>query len=499
MVKKRKIQIVLFVLLMICVLCVCGCEKKEVVFQTNGGHFLETITAKKLESAPVPQRSGYTFLGWYIDNELSQPAVFPLELSDNVTLYAKWEKIIHTVFFVSNGGSKVDDQTVEIIQTAPLPIRTGYLFDGWYLDKNFSELTSFPLEVNKDIVLYAKWRELPTVTFECNGGVSLISRKTELIDKEPETQKAGYIFKGWYTDEAFIHKATFPLEVKENITLFAKWEKNVYTVSFETADGTAIDPRCVEVLEYSPTTVRNGYIFKGWYRDEALHVEAKFPLEIMENMILYAKWEKILYLVSFDSNGGSYCATLQTTRINEAPLPSKSWYTFDGWYRDAALTERVGFPLDVNKDMILYAKWLRTHGLSTYEKFAIKYLDNAFKNEYKWSILPNEFDYMRLALDGYTLNIDVSYKVYYEQDYKAIGNIGYMGSPKYEIAIYDKNGVGTYASDLGTSGEADERTISLQIKAIDLLNNNIYIEISTNNVQNIIYFEDLEILYRFVK
>ncbi len=431
--KRKKIQCVLFILLLLCTLCICGCGKKEVTFQTNGGDPLETITVKTLESAPIPQRSGYTFLGWHTDSKLSRPAVFPLELNTDVTLYAKWKKIIYTVSFNSNGGSKVGDQTAEVIQTAPGSVRSGYEFQGWY------------------------------------------------------------------TDEALTKRAIFPLKVKENITLFAKWEKIIYTVSFEVNGGMAIDPRRVEVLEYSPTTVRTGYVFKGWYKDAGYQMEAKFPLNITTDMTLYAKWEKVLYLVSFDSNGGSNCATLQTTRIDKAPTSTRGGYVFDGWYRDSALTERVGFPLDINKDMTLYAKWLRT-SIRTYCKdISIKYLDNSQSNGYYFSLRPKEFDYVRLASEGYTLTVTVTYDVRYKKDYDVLWDIGYAGSPQYEISLTDSDEKGVSYKNMSTNTVADSRSITLTVDAMKLLQKELRLRFSTDNIQNIIYFENINIFYQFSK
>lgn len=66
------------------------------------------------------------------------------------------------------------------------------------------------------------------------------------------------------------------------------------------------------------------------------------------------------YIVKFESNGGSTVPTQNTFSVDSAPLPTRSGYTFAGWYKNSNLTTRVTFPLTVDKDTKLYAKWTST-------------------------------------------------------------------------------------------------------------------------------------------
>ena len=65
-----------------------------------------------------------------------------------------------TIIFDSQGGSDIDPivtpETTEP-QVLPTPVRSGYIFDGWYTDMNFENkftLTNMP---NESVTLYAKW------------------------------------------------------------------------------------------------------------------------------------------------------------------------------------------------------------------------------------------------------------------------------------------------------------------------------------------------------
>ena len=69
---------------------------------------------------------------------------------------------------------------------------------------------------------------------------------------------------------------------------------------------------------------------------------------------------KASYTVTFNSNGGS-AVKAQTVRsgakASKSASPTKSGYTFKGWYSDAALTEAYDFSLPVKANLALYAKW----------------------------------------------------------------------------------------------------------------------------------------------
>lgn len=75
-------------------------EKKEtepllfwVNFNTNGGSQIESVKTLLLTSAPEPTKKDHVFMGWYVDKQLTQAAIFPMEITYNRTLYAKWLKI----------------------------------------------------------------------------------------------------------------------------------------------------------------------------------------------------------------------------------------------------------------------------------------------------------------------------------------------------------------------------------------------------------------------
>ncbi|HEY8443635.1 MAG TPA: InlB B-repeat-containing protein [Clostridia bacterium] len=124
---------------------------------------------------------------------------------------------------------------------------------------------------------------------------------------EPPT-KPGYTFVGWYWDAEF----TIPYNgepIYEDSTLYAKFEINQYTITFITNGGGTIAPIVTNynttIAEPTPPT-KIGYIFAGWYLDEALTQPFDFGTPITQDIRLYAKWTLQSRTVTFIVDGQVY-------------------------------------------------------------------------------------------------------------------------------------------------------------------------------------------------
>ena len=202
----------------------------------------------------------------------------------------------------------------------------------------------------------------------------------------------------------------------------------------------------------------------------------------------------IAHTVSFNSNGGTTVASQKTRSLTKAPTTTRSQHEFKGWYMDAALLVPVTYPLNVNTNMTLYAKWLRVKSEATCKDTSIKLGDNrAYGSVY--AISPSYLDLNALASEGYIIETTVTYDVYYRKDYDVLWDIGYAGSPKYEVYIRNSDKLGVANEDMPTSTAARTRTITYKNYAANYLNTQIYLEFSTNNIQNIIYFKNISVTY----
>jgi len=142
-----------------------------VTFDSQGGSAVsaQTIVAGgKITKPTNPVKSGYTFGGWYQDATCTTVWDFSMAVTSSITLYAKWAMeqnppapITYTVTFDAQGGSPVSSQTVIAggkITRPVNPVKSGYVFGGWYKESTCDTVWSFDSDaVANDVTLYAKW------------------------------------------------------------------------------------------------------------------------------------------------------------------------------------------------------------------------------------------------------------------------------------------------------------------------------------------------------
>ena len=153
-------------------------------------------------------------------------------------------------------------------------------------------------------------------------------------------------------------------------------DKLSYTVTFD-ADGGIPAPAAQKVdaggtvTAPSPNPAKTDYVFVFWYKDDAV-AAFNFQTPIDSDITLHAKWQEestAEYLqVSWVLNGGAWPSddnhatkVLKGGTLAEPAAPEKTGYTLDGWYKEAALTNKVSFPYEVSAtttDFTLYAKWI---------------------------------------------------------------------------------------------------------------------------------------------
>ena len=139
----------------------------------------------------------------------------------------------------------------------------------------------------------------------------------------------GYTFGGWNKADGTAWDYASD-KVTDNITLYAKWTANTYTITFDTVGGSEIAPitqgyGTAIIVPADPT--REGYTFIGWDKAIPTTVPA-------ENMTVTAQWEINQYTITFDTAGGSEIAPITQdygTAITAPADPTREGYTFIGW------------------------------------------------------------------------------------------------------------------------------------------------------------------------
>ncbi|MDC6270200.1 InlB B-repeat-containing protein [Lysinibacillus fusiformis] len=353
-------------------------QMHTVSFEVDGGSAVSNQSVahgeKASEPTPAPTKAGYTFGGWYTDAGRTQIYDFTSVITEAVTIYAKWNAQTYTVSFEVDGGSAVSNQSVAHGEKASLPTqaptKAGYTFEGWYTDVTHTDIYDFNKEITANTTIYAKWKPLKyTVSFEVDGGSAVsdqsIAHGGKATMPQVEPTKAGYTFGGWYTDAGYTQTYDFNSNITGNITIYAKWNAQMYTVSFEVDGGSAISNQSVAhggkatMPQVEPT--KAGYTFGGWYTDAGHTQVYDFTNVITENTTIYAKWNAQTYTVSFEVDGGSAVSNQSVAHGEKAslptPAPTKAGYTFGGWYTDVTHTEIYDFNNENTANTTIYAKW----------------------------------------------------------------------------------------------------------------------------------------------
>ncbi len=302
-------------------------------------------------------------------------------------------KISYTVKFDKNGGEgKLPaDITATVGEEFTLPAteltKTGYDFKGWCATANGtgttyeagSKVKDLSTENGATVTLYAKWIKegdyiitYKNVENAENDNPASYNVETETITLNAAA-KSGYIFDGWYKEDSFATKVTEIAKGSSgNITLYAKWNLETYTITYELNGGTNADgnPESYNVETETITlkeAAKNGYSFGGWYREDSFATKAtEIAKGSTGNITLYAKWLEI-YTITFDANGGKgemnpQNAAAETEFELLKNTFTKNGYIFAGWATSAdgnvSYSEKA--KITATGNITLYAKWIIT-------------------------------------------------------------------------------------------------------------------------------------------
>ncbi|MGS0972465.1 MAG: InlB B-repeat-containing protein [Candidatus Izemoplasmataceae bacterium] len=285
----------------------------DVIFETNGGSVIARKTVEEGDSVVLPNnptRDGYLFEGWYINSSLSTPFDATNAITSEVTLYAKWiayEDAVYHVTFADTGDVYIEPIVQlkgQSIGEVEMPIKRGYLFEGWYLDETYQRLFDAQQVHTEDVTLYAKWVDDPStvkVTFETNGGSLIDPLYVEVNSNVPlpySTLKDGHVFLKWTYDPEFNQTTFTNFIATEDVTLYAKWyeQPSVVYIFFDSNGGSVVYPyqkRPGQQISTPYPPSKPGYDFVGWFEDEEFTRRYYFNAMGNNDITLYAKWQKV--------------------------------------------------------------------------------------------------------------------------------------------------------------------------------------------------------------
>lgn len=224
-----------------------------VTFVTNCEKLIEGKTVNQGDKVSKPEivNEGYKLDGWYVDSNFEIPYNFDIEVSSNLTLYAKWslvenpetpdnpntpdtpEVTKYTITFDLDGGegdfaSYEVDENATISKPTSNPTKSGYVFKGW-VDSNGNEF-NFDTPITSNTTIKAKYNQLFTVTFV--DGEEVLQTETiengNKVNVVEGPSKVGYIFAGWVDSDG--NEFNFDSPITSNTTIKAKYVIDRYYV-----------------------------------------------------------------------------------------------------------------------------------------------------------------------------------------------------------------------------------------------------------------------------
>ena len=353
---------------------------------------IEEIEVKYNENYNLPtlEKEGYEFVGWFTEpdgggNQITND----MPTDDTIKkLYPHFIPKEYEISFDKQDGTESDKIKVtydSVYENLPIPEREGYTFGGWYLDTDYTEeiRNGDTVKITDNTNLYAKW--IPnkyTVTLDGNGGsvtpTSIEVTYNYIYSGLPTPTRTGYTFAGWYTERegGSIVNTTDTVSILSNITLYAHWTANNYTITFN-ANGGSVG-QASKPITYGqsygtlPTPSKTGYSFQGWYTALSGGTEiTESTLVNNEGITVYARWRANTYSVSFNANGGGAVGTVLTVTYDSTygtlPTPSRTGYSFAGWFTAASGGSQVtnSTKVSITSNQTLYAHWnINSYGVT---------------------------------------------------------------------------------------------------------------------------------------
>lgn len=298
---------------------------------------------------PVVTRDGYKFLGWYLGEEKFD---FTTPITEDITLVAKWEedKQVVNVVIYRNGDFDEPYDTVSlgkmakgtIIDLTKLDIADyytgtseGYEFHGWYNDGAWNEYKKNPDRAGLSEVTVNGWTNLKCMVYDYETIVV-----KAVYDNDKDNAEELFHGKALHGSNVLGYLASQNIELDKDGYTHDQWFNWDWYTAWE-GDANRIGKN---------TTVN------GWTN-------------------VYVKYNTIYLDVTFDLNGGNVDGDTSNvvvpvawgSTVTKPATPSKSGYTFAGWYTEDHKV--FDFNTAIYDNLTLTAAWAPAKAAAFVENF----------------------------------------------------------------------------------------------------------------------------------
>ena len=243
-------------------------NKYELKFIDDDNSVLDVISVdydtdlSSLSFPDDPIKEGYTFDGW-----AGMPYYMPAE---DITVEATYKINSYDLIFVDYNDteilreSKIFNEDLSEVDPYLKLTREGYTHVGWTNIPDFMPAADVVVKATYTINEY-------TITFDTNSDNKMDSIKINYEDEinfESNPIKIGYSFLGWFIDYNLTEPFNLTHMPAQNLYLYAKWSINEYTITFDTQNGSYVEPISGEhgtVINVPSSPTKEGYSFDGWY------------------------------------------------------------------------------------------------------------------------------------------------------------------------------------------------------------------------------------------
>lgn len=218
-----------------------------------------------------------------------------------------------------------------------------------------------------------------TIKYNANGGSGAPGSQSKIQDtaltlSSTKPTRTGYSFVNWNTKadgSGTAYKAGGSYTANSNATLYAYWNPWKYTIAYNLNGGEG------EIFSQSKTQdvvltlstskpTKTGYSFVNWNTKadgSGTTYKAGGTYTANSGATLYAQWSANSYTVTFDVNGGTTStnskSVIYDSTYGTLPIPTKSGFTFKGWYTSASEGTQItsSTKVSITSAQTLYAQW----------------------------------------------------------------------------------------------------------------------------------------------
>lgn len=226
----------------ICLYADCTANEYVFRFDVNGGDELtndtQLVTFDNSYVLPIPTRTGYTWLGWYMSEtqitDINGMSLENSKIAADTEVTAHWKVDSYTVTAQSNNSiygtvSGSGDYDYNSAVTLTATTNSGCIFVGWYEgERRITKALNYAFNVPSENVTYtAKWCKV-TIAETTGGNVTQLNGKYIVDDNVTLSvidTFIGYDWVGWYTGDTFITSDS-------NYTITMPSEDKTYTAKF---------------------------------------------------------------------------------------------------------------------------------------------------------------------------------------------------------------------------------------------------------------------------